>query len=781
MRLPVAVLCVLLSVFLVASSGTSESATPAPAPSLLPTAIPFQTDAVPLPRGSVPHDLAPATPVSITVALANPYSSELSRFLAQVEDPASPSYRHFLSYSEFVSKFAPSGASAAAVESGLERAGGTFVAASPDRSTVTAVLPASSVDQLLGIHLVSFGSVGMLPLYTAVGAVTLPPSWTGVVSGISGLSDSGSAGLAVHLTDHRPIARPIAPDRPQFVHDNASAQNWYIGSDYTQAYGATALFPGSLGVRNATYPTHVAIATLLASAFNQTALTNLPPWDPAVLIAYFNGTLRPGWPMPNVTGVPVTAGGVTPPLPGSYGARNDSTLFEYENSLDLEMAGSLAPGASLYNFYFGANLLGGGATVGDAANYLESDLAQALAYNYSPAHLAVVSCSFGLPEQSVSNPGWNAELLTAAATGVTIVSASGDQGNAPDSLTGRTDGQWPIWPATAASNTSGSISVGGVSLGLSGVPTSFYNGTDLNLSYDASAGGVSAVSAWYNVLGGRGTYAGSEGGASWVFPEPTWQFRSAAQSAIVNATVLENAPALGRSGPDVAMPANATLVTVFANSTGAIFFDILEGTSVAAPVLAGLLGDVVAVENNRTGGPWTSLGFIDPEIYRIASFFAAHPAAPSNPFEDVTGGHNYVFSAAPGWDPTTGWGGVNAPAFLAADENATLRHYNYTGPTPVLPAPTSPNSGGGSIPWTGIFLIFGVGLVVAILLVIFAARPSRRSTAPPVVPWGAHLGGGTLSSPPMAVGPYPGATYLCPYCGTVRPSEPVRCPGCGAF
>jgi subtilase family serine protease len=783
MRGSVAVLCTLFTALLVASSLATVPAARSPTSSPSAGGGQLTTDAVPLPEGVGAQGLPPATPISLTFTLTNPNAAALDRFFSEVQDPTSPSFRHFLTFPEFVSRFAPPASSLARIESTLAGSGGTSITAFPDRSSVSAVLPAGSVEQLLGVRLMTIDPSGHLPVYTAVGTVSLPPGWDGLVTGVTGLSNAGSTELT-HATMTR--ASPVIPLRSgveEFVHDNASAEDWFMGSDFTQAYGATDLFPGAHSVPNATYPNRVAVATLLASAFNQTFQVNLPPWDPAVLGAYFNGTLAPGWPMPRVTGVPVTVNGITPPLPGSYGVENDSTLYEYENSLDLEMAGSLAPGASLFNFYFAGSLLGGSATVGDAANYLATDLAQALAYSYSPEHLAAVSCSFGLPDQSVSNPAWNAELATAAATGVTILSASGDQGNAPDSLTGRSDGQWPVWPATASSGTSGSISVGGVSLDLSGAPSSYYNGTSLNLSYDAGAGSIASVAAWYDSFGG--ITAGTEGGASTVFPEPGWQFDSAAQPAIVNATVLQGASALGRAGPDLAMPANRTLVTVLANSTGTIFFTILDGTSVASPVLAGLLADVVAVENNRSSGAWTSLGFIDPEIYRIASYFAAHPSAVSTPFEDVTVGKNYVFSAAPGWDATTGWGGVNAPAFLAADENATLRQYNYTGPTPGLPGGPAPASG-GSVPWTLIFAIFGVGIVVAIVLVLVAARPSRRTAAPPGVPWGAHMSGPAQPPTPLGGGTYPGgiypgATYLCPHCGSVRPSEPVRCPRCGAF
>jgi len=740
------------------------------------------TDAISLPAASSPRALSPSTPVSLTFSLTNPHSALLSQFLAHVEDPASPSYRHFVTYREFVDEFAPPLSSVERVEGTLTAAGARDVTVAPDRSAVTAVLPARTVEQLLGVDLVSYGSMGRMPLYTAVGVVSLPPAWGGLVSGVSGLSDSVTAELAAAS------AAPLLPLRAdpaglsQFVHDNSSGEEWFLGSDYTQTYGATALFPGPTSVPNSTYPTSVAIATLLVGGFNQTYQNDLPPWDPTVINAYFNGTLGPGWPMPRFQGVPVTLNGVPPVLPGSFGNESDSTLFETENSLDLEMAGSLAPGSSVYNFYFAASLLTGLATEGDAADYLAADLSEALSYSYAPEHLATVSCSFGLPD--LNDPAWNAELLTAAATGVTVVTASGDQGNAPDSLTGRSDGPWPIWPATATFDLSGSLSVGGVSLELSGTPSTYYNynGTPLNLTYDPNDGAISSLSAWYETTGGRGTYAGTEGGVSTVYPEPLWQIDSAAQPAVVNATIVQNAAALGRAGPDVAMPGNATLVAVSADTNGTVYLNILEGTSIAAPVTAGLLADVVAVENNGTSGPWTSLGFIDPEVYRFASYFAAHPAAAADPFLDVTEGGNYVFSAGPGWDPTTGWGGIEAPAFLAADQNASLLHYVYTGPTPGLPPGYSPSSPSSSpVPWTYIFAIFGVGIVVSVVLVAVAARPSRPRSPPGAVPWGAQLGGPGWPPPTPTPGQFPGATFLCPYCGAIRPAEPVRCPRCGTF
>jgi len=775
MRRWVAAVAPLLAIFLVAGAGAAATSPRGPPSIGVAPGPAIATDAVVIPVSADAQPLPASTLISLTLTLTNPHAADLTRFLSQVEDPTSPMYHQFLSFPQFVERFAPPVAQVRAVESALTAAGGENVAATPDRTSVSAVLPAGSVERLLGVALASYGAVKGMPLYTAVGSTSLPPSLEGLVAGVSGLSDHATAEFSAQGVSSTLKVRTPSHSLSEFVHDNTTGEDWFVGSDYTQEYGATQLFPGPGSVPNATYPRSVAVATLLVSAYNQTFGEDLPPWDPAVIDAYFNGTLGPGWPVSNLTGVPVPINGVVPPLPGSFGSVNDTTPYETENSLDLEMAGSLAPGASLFNFYFAASLLTGSVSDGDVATYFATALEEALAYPYGTQHLAAVSCSFGLSD--LENPAWDAALATAASTGVTVVAASGDQGNAPDSLTGRSDGQWPVWPASEATDIYGALSVGGVSLSLSGTPSAFYNGSPLNLSYDPHDGGISSVSAWYDTSGGSGQLAGTEGGVSTVFPEPTWQFHSAAESAIVNVTLAQGASTLGRSGPDLAMPGNMTLATTFANATGTVFFDILEGTSIAAPVLAGLFADVVAVENNGSSSSWTSLGFIDPEVYRFASFFATHPAAPGDPFVDVTAGNNYVFSASPGWDATTGWGEVEAPALLVALHNATLLGYVYTGPTPLLPI--LPPSTSGNIPWPVIFAIFGVGIVVAIILVAVAARPSRP--APPMVPWGAQGGVPPVSGVPGQPGTAPGATFLCPYCGAIRPAEPVRCPQCGAL
>lgn len=729
------------------------------------------SDALPVPVGRAAAPLPESSQVWVTLSLAGSDPDGLASFLTSVEDPGSPQYHQFLTEPQFVARFAPSAGAVSTVLSTLASYGGRSVSVSPDRSIVSVSLTPAAVHALFGVELVQYGVEGNDPLYTAVGNLTLPPSWQGLVSSVTGLADASSPGLTDDL-----LASPLHPLRSSagandFV--TYSGSEWFVGSDYTQEFGASDLFPSTSGhVAGATFPTKVAVATLLAGGFNQSTGTNLPSYDPTVVRAYFNGTFPAAWPQPNVSGMPETVDGVAPPPPGSFGSLNDSTGDEFENSLDVEMAGSLAPGAAVVNFYFAGSLLAENPSDASLADDFAQILSNALAHNYSPARLAVVSGSFGLPD--LNDSAWNFETAEAAAMGVTLTIASGDQGNAPDQDTGRSDGPNPTWPGSADFNTSGSIAVGGVSLTVGGTPTSNYTNGALNLTYDANMTGITGVAAWYQTAGA--VIAGTEGGVSPNYPEPYWQNHSAAQPAIRNATLTQGATSLGRAEPDLALPANDTIATVWANATEGVYFTVLAGTSIGAPVLAGLLADIVAVESNRSGG-WDPLGFFAPEIYRIASYYAANPGG-ADPFSSVTTGRNYLFTASVGWDALTGWGIVNDTLLLAAVGTPAVANYTYTGPTPGLP-PVPPPGPGPNIPWGEIYLVFGLGIVAVVVLVYFATR-SRRPGPVPSIPPGVH-GPPALYGPGEQGGIYPGATFLCPYCGAVRPSEPGRCPQCGAF
>lgn len=158
---------------------------------------------------------------------------------------------------------------------------------------------------------------------------------------------------------------------------------------------------------------------------------------------------------------------------------------------------------------------------------------------------------------------------------------------------------------------------------------------------------------WVTAVGGTAIHASggeyietawpdSSGGMSAFIDEPSFQhgLPAATQSVLSG----------HRGVPDVAADANTTTamaLNIFGN------WHQVGGTSASAPLWAA----VVAVADQMAGHP---LGDINPGLYRVAE--SAHYA---QDFRDVTAGDNTVdqpgvhvqgYSAAPGWDPVTGWG-----------------------------------------------------------------------------------------------------------------------------
>ncbi|MCI4318730.1 MAG: S8 family serine peptidase [Thermoplasmata archaeon] len=739
------------------------------------------TDRAKVPPGVESQPLPAATSVHLTVVLRPLNASglvQLDRALAAARSGSPPP---FLTETQFVARFSPPPSAVRSVEQYFAGYGGHGFTVTGDRLGVSFDGPSGALAEALGTHFVLLGRTGARPVYTASEAPTLPVAFGSLVAGVGGLSDVEESYLRLAVSSHLPMPRPVGRSIEQYVVDPNSGGEWFLGSDYAQLLNDSSLFPGRSTLPNATFASHEAVATILMSGFNDTTQQDLPPFDPVAVEQYFNDTFPPSWPHPNVSGVPVTVAGVTPPSPGFYNGANDTTLDEEENSLDLEMAGSMAPGASVVNFYFAASVYDGQsstATVGSLADYFAAALAAALDHNYSGARLAAVTNSYGLPD--LNDSLWDIEMLHAEALGVTVVAASGDQGDAPNEVSGRFQGQWPTWPGTAAYNGTGTLAIGGVSLTATGLPEGSFDGTNLTAGFDGNMTGVSSLRTWYETRAGPGNLSGSEGGVSSEYPEPYWQFHSAAQPTIANASAQEGVGALGRSEPDLAFPANATIAYVARDVSGT-YFDVLEGTSVASPLFAGMLAEAAAV----AGHPF---GFLDPELYRMASYFAAHPG-PMDPFVDIASGSNFIFTAGPGWDATTGWGLLDPGKFLAIENDSAVRNYQYTGPTPGLPPvppPILPPQGVTSALSAVVLILVGLLGAVVVVVVILVGRRPKVDAPPPYPPYGTYVPpppgatGGYVPPPPTTHPFTPGGwTFACPYCGRIRPAEPVPCPSCG--
>jgi len=143
----------------------------------------------------------------------------------------------------------------------------------------------------------------------------------------------------------------------------------------------------------------------------------------------------------------------------------------------------------------------------------------------------------------------------------------------------------------------------------------------------------------------------SGGGFSDYWPQPDWQ-KTAISNYLSTATGLPSSSLYNQTGrgyPDVACQSEMFVVVQDGFPLPGV-----GGTSCASPSFSGIIS---LLNDVRLQAGKSSLGFLNPLIYQTA------PTV-TNSFNDVTSGYAAGceitgFPAAPGWDPTTGWGSPN--------------------------------------------------------------------------------------------------------------------------
>ena len=286
--------------------------------------------------------------------------------------------------------------------------------------------------------------------------------------------------------------------------------------------------------------------------------------------------------LPQVISVSVDGGTNSPTTPDSA---------DGEVMLDIEVAGAIAPAAKIV-VYFAPNTDQG---------FLD---AITTAVHDSTNQPSVISISWGSAESN-----WTAQAMTnfdeafqsAAAMGVTVCVASGDNGSSD----GVNDGNNHVdFPASSS-----------FALGCGGTTLQASNGQIVNETVwnDLPSGGAAG--------GGRKRRVPTSHLAGWLR-------RSVANRASVAAAACPMSPAMPTPTPDITFASMARVL------------------SSAAPARLLLYGPaLVARINQQLGKP---IGFLNPLIYA--------QAVEASGFHDITEGNNGAFTAAEGWDACTGLG-----------------------------------------------------------------------------------------------------------------------------
>ena len=305
-----------------------------------------------------------------------------------------------------------------------------------------------------------------------------------------------------------------------------------------------------------------------------------------------------------------------------------------EVQLDEEVAAGNAPGLDGIYAYNAANGSG-----------MDTVIDRILA-DRGTTHVGQISISWGACEAAISpaeQTAANTEFQLAAAAGVSVFAASGDDGASDCApFNGSTDPAVDF-PASDPWVTG----VGGTTL----------TTTTTGPNHETSWGQPQTFSQ-----GGGG------GGVSTLFAMPSWQSGTGVnEPGYSSSTACGQTTALCREVPDVALDANpdSGYVLRVTGPTGTVWAQG-GGTSASAPLMAAITADVDTASAAAGGAP---LGFANPFLY-------AHPAV----FHDLTVGSNseiglnLPFPAGTGYDMSTGLGSpdgsVLAQALIAATTQA---------------------------------------------------------------------------------------------------------------
>ncbi|MEW1912737.1 protease pro-enzyme activation domain-containing protein [Kitasatospora sp. NPDC085895] len=499
-------------------------------------------------QGDLPADRTMS--VSVNLKLRN--TADLDRFLKAVSTPGTPEYGRYLTPAQFTALYGPTEADVAKVRAYLTGQGLTVDSVSANRQVVNVRGTAAQVAKAFGTHESSYSDPqqGGRTFFANDAAASVPAELAGTVEGVSGLDNH--------------TVRTSRAVKPKAVAPHATPSG-FGPAQYDGAYRLDKVGADGTGT------------TVALWEFDGYSSTNLRTYDSQY-----------GLTGPAVSTVSVDG--------ANYDAKPGDGQGEVE--LDSEIVRGVAPKATQLVY--------------EAPNSDQGEIDMA-AQIVSENRVSVISISWGScePDTTASSmTAVNNSFKQAAAQGISIFSASGDDGS-----------------RDCTRSTSGST-VKAVDFPASSPYNTGVGGTNLKVSGNA----YSSESAW--------STAG--GGVSTQFAKPSWQTGTGVTGTM-------------RTVPDIA--SNADPASGFAiYTTGG--WQVYGGTSAAAPLWSGY----TALFNQKAKAAGQAvLGEANPKLYSLAN-----SSSYGTVLHDVTTGKNQDFSTKTGYDQVTGWGTPVADSLTTA-------------------------------------------------------------------------------------------------------------------
>jgi len=331
-------------------------------------AAPHQLLSTHVPAAASPDRLVGALPptqrlhVAVTLPMHN--LTLLEGLLRDLQDPLSPSYRHYLSVEEFTRRFGPTAAEYAKLHDFARAHGLAVTAEHANRYVLDLEAPVATMEAAFNVHMRLYRHPDGTRLFFAPDREPMVDAGTPVLH-ISGLDN---------------YELPTPRSRPDIAHANVVQ---HVGTGPGSSYTATDM-------RNAYYG-----GTQLTGAGQTLGLVEFIGYNPVDVQNYFTN-LGQALTVP-VVGISVDGTSVSCTSP----------CDDFEPSIDIEQAIGMAPGLKQVSFYIGG-------TVIDILNRIASD-------NTAKQ----ISSSYGWgAEATVEDPVY----MEFAAQGQSFVDGSGDMG-----------------------------------------------------------------------------------------------------------------------------------------------------------------------------------------------------------------------------------------------------------------------------------------------------------------------------------------------------------------
>jgi subtilase family serine protease len=571
---------------------------------------------------------APGAPVNARIYLTpNGGMAQLQQFAVAVSTPGNKQFRHFLKPSQYFQRFGTTSSTVSAVKSWLRGAGLKINGVEAHNRWLDVSGTVAKAEAAFGVTINKYKHNG-LSVQAPANSLSAP---SGVASSVLAVSGVDTTPQFVKPASQKPAppepgfrnAAPcstyygekIAITLPQFNgHSLPYAPCGYTGTQFRSAYeGSTAL--DGTGVTVAI--TDAYGSPNIASDAATYASNN---GDRAYAQGQFSQTVAS--PMTRVNDGRHQCG-----ENGWYG----------EETLDVEAVHAMAQGAKIH--YYGAK------------SCFDADFLDTFAQINNTASAQIVTNSWGGGEVGLKSSliaAYEQAFLQGASEGISYMFSSGDDGDTV-ATTGTAQAGYPDSDpyVTAVGGTSTAIDATGSLAWETGWGTEKYNLSSDGTTWDPQG-------FWY----------GAGGGASLLFPQPSYQ------AGIT--------PAGARGVPDVALDADPTtgmLVGETQTFPDGVYYDQyrIGGTSLSSPLFAGMTA--LAFQHAGHG-----VGLLNPTIYANAGTgvftdVAGAPADAGNVRVDYANGvdssggllysvrtFNQDSSLAinPGWDDVTGLGTPNS-------------------------------------------------------------------------------------------------------------------------